>query len=133
VLLAIGLALLAALLFATSDSLQQHTAHATNYAPEVSQHTRNRHRPIVLPALITLLRALIRRPLWLAGWLINLISFLVQAAALQLGSVALVQPILVTQLLFTLPLASAWCRRWPQTRDWLSGLAICGGLHQEAD
>jgi drug/metabolite transporter (DMT)-like permease len=60
--------------------------------------------------------------------LINLGSFFVQAAALQLGSVALVQPILVTQLLFSLPMASAWCRRWPQKRDWLSGSAICIGL-----
>ena len=81
-----------------------------------------------LPSLITLVRKLVRRPLWLAGWFINLISFGVQAAALQVGSVALVQPVLVTQLLFTLPLASAWCRRWPQARDWLSGLAISSGL-----
>jgi hypothetical protein len=128
VLLVIGLALLAALLFATSDSLQQHSAHDSSYAPEVSQGTPHQHRPVVLPALITLLRTLVRRRLWLAGWLINLVSFVVQAAALQLGSVALVQPILVTQLLFSLPLASAWCHRWPQRRDWLSGLAISGGL-----
>jgi drug/metabolite transporter (DMT)-like permease len=126
VLLVIGLALLAAFLFATSDSLQQHAAHETGYAPEVSQG--NRHRRAVLPALITLVRSLIHRPLWMVGWLINLVSYVVQAAALHLGSVALVQPILVTQLLFSLPLASAWCRRWPQARDWLSGLAICAGL-----
>lgn len=127
-LLVIGLALLAAFLFASSDSLQQHAAHKTNYAPEVSQKTHDRHRQAVLPELIGLVRSLVRRPLWVVGWLINLFSFMVQAAALHLGSVALVQPILVTQLLFTLPLASAWCRRWPQWRDWLSGLAICAGL-----
>jgi hypothetical protein len=128
VLLVIALALLAAFLFATSDSLQQHSAHDSSYAPKVSQDTPHQHRPVVLPALVTLLRTLVHRRLWLAGWLINLVSFVVQAAALQLGSVALVQPILVTQLLFSLPMASAWCHRWPQARDWLSGLAISGGL-----
>ncbi len=127
-LLVIGLALLAAFLFAASDSLQQHAAHETNYGPEVSQTTAHGQRQAVLPALFTLLRSLIHRPLWMAGWVINLVSYVVQAAALHLGSVALVQPILVTQLLFSLPMASAWCRRWPQARDWLSGLAICFGL-----
>ncbi len=126
-LLAVGLALLAAFLFASSDSLQQHAAHNTSYAPQVGRGAKGRRR-LVLPALITLLRTLVHRPLWVAGWFINLASFVVQAAALQFGSVALVQPILVTQLGFTLPLASAWRRRWPQARDWLSGLAISGGL-----
>ena len=128
VLLAVGLALLAAFLFAGSDSLQQHAAHDTDYAPEVGPGSRRRGRPAIVPALITLVRGLVHRPLWVAGWLINLVSFLVQATALHFGSVALVQPILVTQLLFTLPIASAWCRRWPQARDWLSGLAISAGL-----
>jgi drug/metabolite transporter (DMT)-like permease len=62
------------------------------------------------------------------GWGTNLTGFLTQATALHFGSVAMVQPLLVTQLLFALPMASAWCRRWPTGRDWLSGLAICAGL-----
>ncbi len=128
-LLVIGLALLAAFLFATSDSLQQHAAHNTSYAPEVRGHgRRSEDGAAIVPALITLVRRLVRQPLWVTGWVINLVSFVVQAVALNLGSVAVVQPILVTQLLFTLPLASAWCRRWPQRRDWLSGLAISAGL-----
>ena len=127
-LLAVGLALLAAFLFAGSDSLQQHAAHESDYAPEVGRRTRRSRAPAVVPALVNLVRGLVHRPLWVAGWFINLVSFLVQAIALHFGSVALVQPVLVTQLLFTLPMASAWCRRWPQARDWLSGLAICGGL-----
>jgi drug/metabolite transporter (DMT)-like permease len=128
VLLAVGLAVLAAFLFAGSDSLQQHAAHETNYVPEVGRRSPGASRPAVVPALVHLVRGLVHRPLWVVGWLINLVSFLVQAIALHVGSVALVQPILVTQLLFTLPMASAWCRRWPQRRDWLSGLAICAGL-----
>jgi drug/metabolite transporter (DMT)-like permease len=128
VLLVVGLGLLAAFLFAGSASLQQHAAQGSDYAPEVGESARRRGRPVVLPALFTLVRGLVRKPLWLFGWLTNLIGFLVQATALHFGSVALVQPLLVTQLLFALPMASAWCRRWPTLRDWLSGLAICGGL-----
>jgi drug/metabolite transporter (DMT)-like permease len=129
VLLVVGLGLLAAFLFAGSASLQQHAAQGTGYAPEVGGAARRRgRRPVVVPALLELVRTLVRKPLWLLGWVTNLVGFFVQATALHFGSVALVQPLLVTQLLFALPLASAWCRRWPTLRDWLSGLAICGGL-----
>jgi drug/metabolite transporter (DMT)-like permease len=128
VLLVVGLGLLAAFLFAGSASLQQHAAQGTDYAPDVGQSVRRRGRPVVLPALLALVRKLVRKPLWLLGWLTNLVGFLVQATALHFGSVALVQPLLVTQLLFALPMASAWCRQWPHRRDWLSGIAICGGL-----
>jgi drug/metabolite transporter (DMT)-like permease len=128
VLLVVGLGLLAAFLFAGAASLQQHAAHGTGYAPSVGVSVRRRRRPVVLPALLGLVRRLVRKPLWLLGWLTNLIGFLVQATALHFGTVALVQPLLVTQLLFALPMASAWCRRWPTRRDWMSGLAICGGL-----
>jgi drug/metabolite transporter (DMT)-like permease len=71
---------------------------------------------------------LVRSPLWLLGWFTNLLGFLLQGAALHFGSVALVQPLLVTQLLFTLPLVSIWTRRRPARRDWLSGISICIGI-----
>ena len=48
--------------------------------------------------------------------------------ALHLGSVAAVQPLLVTQLLFAMPMASLEQRRWPRWRDWAAALSICGGL-----
>ena len=62
------------------------------------------------------------------GWTTNLLGFAVQALALHLGSVALVQPVLVTQLLFALPMAAAWQRRHPNRRDWASAALISGGL-----
>jgi hypothetical protein len=70
----------------------------------------------------------VRTPLWLLGWLTNLVGFLAQAAALHLGSVAVVQPLLVTQLIFALPMASVSSRRWPTALAWLSAIAICGGV-----
>jgi drug/metabolite transporter (DMT)-like permease len=85
-------------------------------------------RTAIFLSLWRLLRQLIRRPLWLLGWLTNLFGFGVQALALHFGSVALVQPVLVTQLLFALPMAAAWQRRRPGRREWTAGAFICGGL-----
>ncbi|HKT03580.1 MAG TPA: DMT family transporter [Rugosimonospora sp.] len=133
--------LLAAFLFAASASLQQHAAHRSAGPPEHDVPvappepggrlaTRYVVRPLlaVLRPLLSLVRRLVRTPLWLFGWVTNLVGFLIQAVALHYGSVALVQPLLVTQLLFALPLASAWNRRWPAALDWLGGIAICAGV-----
>ncbi len=129
-LLAVGFGVLAAFLFAGSASLQQHAAHREVYQTRAAngQGVTGTGRAVVVFALLQLLRRLIHSPLWLVGWGTNLVGFLVQAAALHFGSVALVQPLLVTQLIFALPLASAWRRTWPQKRDWLAGGLICAGL-----
>src|SRR5262249_57554327 len=78
--------------------------------------------------VVGLMHRLVRNPLWLAGWLTNLFGFMAQAAALHLSSVALVQPLMVSQLLFSMPLASAWARRRPLARDWAAALTISAGL-----
>jgi drug/metabolite transporter (DMT)-like permease len=126
VLLAVSLGLLAAFLFAASASLQQHGAQAANssLAPRLGGG-RVRSTLAPLPALA---RRLVRSRIWLAGWAINLMGFLTQATALHFGSVALVQPLLVTQLLFALPLATVWSRRRPSRLAWSSAAAISGGV-----
>lgn len=142
----VGLSLLAAFLFAAAASLQQHAARRTGYAQaqqmhaeqhehehgtkpgEQTTHPADDDRESVLLGLFGLVRRLVRMRLWLLGWVTNLAGFLVQAAALHIGSVAVVQPVLVTQLIFSLPLASMWARQWPLYRDWLAGAAICAGL-----
>jgi drug/metabolite transporter (DMT)-like permease len=120
VTLVVALAVLAAFLFAAAASLQQHSARRLALATEAGGE------PVV--PVLRLLRGLARSRLWLLGWVTNLVGFFAQAAALHVGSVAVVQPVLVTQLLFTLPLASAWARRWPVLRDWVSGTAVCAGV-----
>jgi hypothetical protein len=127
-LVVVSLGLLAAFLFAAAASLQQNVAFQTDYASEANGADRRFGRNSVLAALVGLIGKLVRSPLWLLGWVTDLVGFLVQGAALHFGSVALVQPLLVTQLLFALPLASSRCRRWPSRRDWLAGSAICGGV-----
>lgn len=81
-----------------------------------------------LPGAVRLLGRLVHSPAWFVGWTVNLLAFLVQAAALHLGSVAAVQPLMTTQVLFTIGLSSWTARRWPTALDWLAGSAICGGV-----
>ena len=81
-----------------------------------------------LPGAVRLLGRLVHSPAWFVGWTVNLIAFFVQAAALHLGSVAAVQPLMTTQVLFTIALSSWTARRWPTVLDWLAGASICGGI-----
>ncbi len=123
VTLAVGFAVIAAFLFAAAASLQQRAAHLhPSPVDEPQGHTA------VFVGLGRLIRRLVREPLWLIGWVTNLAGFGAQAVALRFGSVALVQPLLVAQLLFALPMAAAWQRRRPGRRDWLAAILICGGL-----
>ena len=123
--LAVGFGVLAAFLFAAAASLQQRAAH--QHPPAGSEEGTAR-RTAVFGALWRLLQRLVREPLWLIGWTTNLVGFGAQALALRFGSVAVVQPLLVAQLLFALPMAAAWQRRRPGRRDWASATLICGGL-----
>jgi hypothetical protein len=111
------LGLAVAFLFALSAFFQQRAA-------------RNTHRDTrsVWAAAVALMSKLVRDPVWLQGWLFNLAGFGVQALALHLGSVATVQPMLATQLLFALPMSSMEQRIWPRARDWLGALCLSGGL-----
>jgi drug/metabolite transporter (DMT)-like permease len=124
---AIGFGVLAAFLFAAAASLQQRAAHR-HPPPPAAENDGPPRRTAVFVALWRLIQRLVREPLWLIGWTTNLVGFGAQALALRFGSVALVQPLLVTQLLFALPMAAAWQRRRPTARDWVSSALICGGL-----
>lgn len=151
-LLVIGLSALAAFLFALAASLQQHVAYQVSRAlderqrgvgPVAAHDAEADTRRRVL--LLALARHLPRSRLWRVGWAVNLAGFAAQGAALHFGSVALVQVLLVTQLIFALPLATLWAGRWPSGLAWLSGATICAGvivfvavnggaaLHGEAD
>jgi hypothetical protein len=115
-----ALALAAALLFALSAFVQQRAARMVVGADAASLRDAS--------GVKRLLGRLVRSPMWLAGWLTNLGGVGTQAAALKVGSVAAVQPLMAAQLLFVLSLASGEQRRWPSGRDWLSALAVCAGL-----
>jgi drug/metabolite transporter (DMT)-like permease len=115
-----ALALAAAFLFALSAFLQQRAARMIIGADTASLRDAS--------GVKRLLGRLVRNGSWLTGWLTNLGGVGTQAAALKVGSVAAVQPMMAAQLLFVLSLASGEQRRRPSRRDWLSALAVCAGL-----
>ena len=66
---------------------------------------------------------LVKRPLWLAGLAADAAGFGLHAYALTAGQLAIVQPLLVTSLLFALPLG-AWLDRRRITRSELLWAAL---------
>jgi drug/metabolite transporter (DMT)-like permease len=102
--LAAALALLAAVLFAVASAVQQRSASDV---------------PASEARGAGLLLALARSPRWWAGTLSDTAGFAAQAAALGLGSLLLVQPLLVTTLLVALPLGARWGGRRLHRSDWV--------------
>jgi hypothetical protein len=122
VLAVVILALAAAALYAVSDFLEQRVAHRT--AVELSG--RDHARALSGARAVALL--LLRNRIWILGWLVGTVAYLVQAAALHLGSIAVVQALQVTTLLFTLPLSTIGTTLRPRLLDYLAGGAVCLGL-----
>lgn len=110
--LAAALALLAAVVLAVGSVAQQRSASSV---PESAHGLR-------------LVRALARRPLWWLGIGGDLGGYLLQAAALAVGSLLLVQPLLVTSLLFALPLGAWWSGRGLSRADWGWATLLAGAL-----
>ena len=101
--LAVGLALLSSFLFALAAALQQREASTLRDDQAAS---------------ITMLLVLVRRPLWLGGVAADTGGFLAVAGALAVGRLVVVQPLIVTVLLFALPLSSRLTGRRLTRSDW---------------
>jgi drug/metabolite transporter (DMT)-like permease len=106
--LAAFIALLSAVAFAGSTSLQHHAAQGA---------------PSTVPGAFGLIRHLLGRPTWLIGQALAIIGLVLHAAALYLGSIALVQPIVISGVVLAVPVRSALSRRWPVPRE-LAGVAV---------
>jgi drug/metabolite transporter (DMT)-like permease len=65
-----------------------------------------------------MIQTLVRRPLWWAGTASAVAGFVFQALALANGSLLLVQPILVSALLFALPLSARLAHRRVTRAEW---------------
>ncbi|WUD62784.1 DMT family transporter [Nocardia sp. NBC_00511] len=75
-----------------------------------------------------LVAKLVRNPRWLAGMVGDAGGFAFQVAALALGSVLVVQPILVTALVFALPLAAHYSGRKVTPVMWAQAGALSVAL-----
>jgi drug/metabolite transporter (DMT)-like permease len=102
---------------------------AVGYAvASVLQHHAARDEPDELALRPGLLWRLVRRPQWLLGTAADVAGFGLQAAAIGLGSLVVVQPLLCTGLLFALPLSAAWQGRRLERRDWVGAAALSVAL-----
>jgi drug/metabolite transporter (DMT)-like permease len=101
-LLAALLALASATFYGLSSAMQQRAAK------------QERPRPALDPRL---LGRLLRRPLWLFGWLPDAAGTGLQAIALRFGPLALVQPLLVSGLFLAIPLEAVLAHTRPHARD----------------
>ena len=61
---------------------------------------------------------LLRNPVWLAGWAALAGGFVFQALALHVGQLSVVQPLLVTELVFALLLRRVWLRQHIRGATW---------------
>ena len=71
---------------------------------------------------------LVRQPRWLLGMLTMGGTFVFTALALYFGELATVQPILVTELIFTLALRALWLHDPIASRTWAAAALLCAGL-----
>ena len=107
------LAFAASLFFAASYVLQYHEAHEAPRGLFLSPR---------------LLVELAHHRIWLGGIAAMMVGNGLQAWALARGSLAVVEPVLISSLLFALPLSAAWRRERLRRREWLGALMVSAGL-----
>jgi len=112
-LVAALLALVAAFLFAMASVLQQRAASTV---------------PDEDALRASLVARLVKQPMWLAGFGLDALGYVVQAVALAFGTLIIVQPLLVTMLLFALPLGARYAGRRLERTDWRWALVLTVGL-----
>ncbi|MEE2854227.1 MAG: DMT family transporter [Actinomycetota bacterium] len=76
----------------------------------------------------TMATNLVRQPLWWAGTFAAGAGYAFQAAALAHGSLLLVQPLLVSSLLFALPLGAALCHQRISRAQWGWAMLLTAAL-----
>lgn len=108
----VGLMVVAALLNASASVLQRRAA---------------RDEPASTAFSVGMFADLLHRRVWLLGILAMLSGFVLHAVSISLSRIALVQPLLVAELPFTLVLASRTFHLTVRRRDWLAiGLQSAG-------
>jgi drug/metabolite transporter (DMT)-like permease len=77
---------------------------------------------------VGLILYLIRRPWWLVGIGLAGVGYVFHALALDRGGLVEVEPVLVTSLVFALPLGVVFCGQTIGRREVLGTLAVVGGI-----
>jgi hypothetical protein len=112
-LVAVVLAMAGAITFGASDVIEQRATHKVAKRP---------------PLDFKLFADLVANRLWLIGITVDIAASVMQAFALHFGALALVQPILVLDLLFAVVITSVLARRRPDRVTAAGVLSCTGGL-----
>jgi len=94
----------------------------------VFQHKVAANAPENLSLRPQLIVELIKHPIWLFGVGLDIGAYFLEAAALSVGSIVLVQTLLVSGLLFALPLSAIGRPTHPGRKEWLAAAAVAGGI-----
>jgi hypothetical protein len=111
--MAVLFALGSAVLFGIGMTLQQHDARQVPFGKALRLST---------------LTNLLQRPLWLGGVALSGFAFLLQIAALRVGTVVVVQPIVTAALVVCLALTSWWRRSPLGANRWTAITVVVVGL-----
>ncbi len=103
-------------------------AAAVNALTSVLQRIAVETAPASSTLRWSLMSHALRRGIWLVGFGLMLVVFVLQASALRFGQLSVVQPVLTTELLFLLLILAVWFRYRLRASDWLGAAAIVGGL-----
>jgi len=115
---AVLLALGAALAYAAASVLQQREAEADRVA--------DGHGAV--GGGVRLVLRLARKPVWLAGLAADGVGYALQALALGVGELLVVQPVLTSGILFALPIGAWWAGRRLGAADFAWACALAVGL-----
>jgi len=99
----------------------------SNGANVITQHSASIGAPKREKGL-HLVRYLFRQPLWLLGWVAALGGFVFQALALREGQLSVVQPLLVTELVFVLLMRRMWFRQDIAGAAWAAAAVVCAAI-----
>jgi drug/metabolite transporter (DMT)-like permease len=99
-----------------------------NALTSVLQRLGVQNAPADAALKLSLLTHALRRGVWLLGFALMIVSFLLQAVALHIGRLSEVQPILTTELVFLVAILAIWFRFRIGRREWMGAVAITAGL-----
>ena len=103
-------------------------ASLVNALTSVLQRLGVQNAPADATLRLRLLTHALRRGVWLLGFALMILSFVLQAVALHLGRLSQVQPILTTELVFLAAILAIWFRFKIGGREWIGAIAVAGGL-----
>ncbi len=104
------------------------TASFFTAASSVAQRIAAAPAPDETAFSLRLLAFVLRRPVWFLGIALMIGGFLFQLAALQVGDLSLVQPLIATEVLFVFGFLALRFRTQVRALDWLAAAGMAAGL-----